>query len=52
MSQANVTKLSECSEEGRSLPKFIVREFESFLRCGIFAHEFGRVQCVCCQHEK
>jgi hypothetical protein len=44
--------LAERSEEGRNLPKFIVREFESYLRCGIFAHGFGRVQCECCQHEK
>ncbi|MFZ9521647.1 MAG: transposase zinc-binding domain-containing protein, partial [Silvanigrellaceae bacterium] len=28
------------------------REFESYLRCGIYAHGFGRVQCGSCQHEK
>ena len=44
--------LAELSEEGRTLPKFVVREFESYLRCGIFAHGFGRVQCGTCQHEK
>jgi hypothetical protein len=44
--------LAERTEEGRNLPKFIVREFESYLRCGIYAHGFGRVQCGSCQHEK
>ena len=44
--------LAERSEEGRNLPKFIVREFESYLRCGIYAHGFCRVQCGSCQHEK
>ncbi|NBW83669.1 hypothetical protein EBR21_18140 [bacterium] len=44
--------LAERTEESRNLPKFILREFESYLRCGIYAHGFGRVQCGSCQHEK
>jgi len=44
--------LAERTEEGRNLPKSIVREFESYLRCGIYERGFGRVQCGSCQHEK
>ena len=30
-------------QEGRSVPKYIVEEFESYLRCGILAYGFGRL---------
>jgi len=38
------------TEEG--LPAYVVREFESFLRCGFLAHGFLRMKCEACRHEK
>ena len=29
-------------QEGRTVPKFVVKEFEGYLRCGILAHGFAR----------
>ena len=40
------TFLSEREQEGRSVPKYIVEEFESCLRCGILAYGFGRLHCA------
>ena len=40
-----------CAErdiEGRSIPKFVVSEFEAYLRCGILAYGFGRIHCEKC----
>ncbi|MEI7591187.1 MAG: transposase, partial [Deltaproteobacteria bacterium] len=42
------TFLSEREQEGRSVPKYIVEEFESYLRCGILAYGFGRLHCATC----
>lgn len=38
--------------EGRPLPKFVVDEFEAFLRCGIPAFGFLRLKCCSCDNEK
>jgi hypothetical protein len=38
----------ECIEELSSLPKFVVREVDDYLRCGLLEHEFVRVQCTDC----
>ena len=43
---------AEREMEGRTVPKYIAEEFENYLRCGILAYGFGRVQCPQCQHEK
>jgi hypothetical protein len=34
--------------EGREPPRFVWREVEGFLRCGILAHGFARVHCDDC----
>jgi len=35
----------------RVVPRFCVREVESFLRCGILAHGFARVHCDACKKD-
>jgi hypothetical protein len=39
-------------EAGESLPRHVIREFESFLRCGILAHGFLRIRCERCRQER
>ena len=34
------------------LPDFVKKEFDEFLKCGILAHGFLRVQCESCHDEK
>ena len=36
---------------GYPLPDFVIKEFDEYLRCGILAHGFLRVQCTSCHHE-
>jgi hypothetical protein len=47
-----LTFLRDREMEGRTVPKFIVKEFEGYLRCGILAHGFGRLSCVQCQTDR
>ncbi|HVW99070.1 MAG TPA: transposase, partial [Candidatus Babeliaceae bacterium] len=44
--------ISQLEDEGRSLPAYVKKEFEEYLRCGILQHGFLRVQCGTCKHEK
>jgi hypothetical protein len=37
---------------GRGLPRFVVNEVESFLKCGILAHGFIRVACDGCRESR
>lgn len=37
---------------GKRLPKHVSEEFEAFLKCGILAHGFLRLQCEDCKLEK
>ena len=37
---------------GGTLPWFVRREFDSFLRCGILAHGFCRLYCVDCRRDR
>ena len=46
------TFLRDREEEGRFVPRHVVREFESFLKCGVLAHGFMRLKCDSCEHEK
>lgn len=34
------------------MPDFVKDEFEAFLECGILAHDFKRLRCSECAHEK
>ncbi len=36
----------------QGLPEFVRKEFDEFLKCGVLAHGFPRVQCTSCKHEK
>jgi ribosomal protein S27AE len=39
-------------QEGRTVPKFVVKEFEGYLRCGILAHGFARLHCGQCKVDR
>jgi len=43
--------IQEVEQSGGYLPKFVRREFEDFLKCGLLEHSFLRVKCDGCQHE-
>ena len=45
------TFLAEIEQDGSGLPRFVVAEFERYLRCGILANGFARVRCVTCGDE-
>ena len=40
------------NEQEKNLPNFVKKEFEEFLKCGLLAHGFLRLQCQSCQQEK
>lgn len=42
----------KCEESGHQVPKFIKREFESFLRCGVLSYGFARVYCQSCKYDR
>ena len=42
----------QSDSERAALPKYVVKEFEEYLKCGILAHGFLRVKCESCEHEK
>ena len=43
--------MAHCRAAGESIPKFVQKEFEEFLRCGILAHGFARVYCEECHFD-
>ncbi len=45
------TLLSEASEVGRGLPRYVERDFARYLECGVLAHGFARVRCESCKDE-
>ena len=45
-------RAAEASDDGRSLPPFIEREFREFLTHGILARGFVRVRCEGCALER
>ena len=47
------TFLAETEErnDGSGLPRFVIAEFERYLRCGILAYGFARVRCARCGDE-
>jgi len=42
----------ELGIQGKYLPKFIIKEFEEYLKCGRLEHGFLRVRCESCHNEK
>ena len=43
---------SEREAEERPLPRYIEKEFEAYIRCGVLGHGFVRLKCNGCTHEK
>ena len=37
--------------DGRGLPRYVDRELDEYLRCGILAHGFARLRCSACNDE-
>jgi len=46
------TFVAEREAEGRPLPKYVLEEFEAYLKCGIPAYGFLRLECETCNQEK
>ncbi len=44
--------IREREEEGRSLPSYVIKEFEAYLKCGIQVYGFLRLRCEGCHREK
>lgn len=40
------------ASQGKSLPRYVIDEFEDYLKCGRLEHGFLRVRCERCHHEK
>ncbi|WP_147441770.1 transposase zinc-binding domain-containing protein [Corallococcus exercitus] len=45
------TLLAEASDVGRGLPRYVERDFASYLECGVLVHGFARVRCESCKDE-
>ena len=43
--------LARLEAEGGSLPAFVKREFDDYLKCGLLENGFLRVKCDACSHE-
>ncbi len=43
---------AQLAAQGKTLPAYVVQEFEDYLKCGRLEHGFLRVQCESCHHEK
>ena len=44
--------LRELTDRGRSVPTYVEREFEAYLKCGRLEHGFLRVRCTTCHAER
>ena len=44
------TFLLECADNG-GLPRFVARDFQRYLECGVLAHGFSRLVCAGCKEE-
>lgn len=40
------------AQQGKSLPRHVIQEFDAFLQCGRLENGFLRVVCDGCKHEK
>ena len=40
------------AEGGRPLPRYVVRDFEAYVRCGVLACGFMRARCPTCGHDR
>ncbi len=44
--------LEQLANQGKSLPRYVQREFEEYLKCGRLEHGFLRVKCEDCHSER
>jgi ribosomal protein S27E len=44
--------LAALHDRGRSVPTYVEREFESYLKCGRLEHGFLRIRCTTCHAER
>lgn len=42
----------KCEESDHPVPKFVKREFEAFLRCGVLSFGFARIYCRSCNYDR
>jgi hypothetical protein len=49
--QELATFINDRQEEGRPVPNYVIEEFDEYLKCGILAHGFLRLQCGLCHKE-
>ena len=45
-------QMAEMDPSRKRLPEYVKREFYEYLRCGILANGFLRLQCTECRHER
>ena len=45
-------QMAETDPNRKGLPEYVKREFYEYLRCGILANGFLRLQCTSCRHER
>ena len=45
-------QMVEMDPHRKGLPEYVKREFYEYLRCGILANGFLRLQCTTCKHER
>jgi hypothetical protein len=45
-------RMAEADPNRKALPEYVKREFFEYLRCGILANGFLRLQCTSCKHER
>lgn len=51
--QANLASfMATMANQERPLPRYVIEEFEGFLRCGILANGFARVHCCGCGYDR
>jgi len=43
---------AELAIHGKTLPKYVTKEFDEYLKCGRLEHGFLRVKCESCHEEK
>ncbi len=46
------TFVAEVEQSGRTLPQFVVREFEKLIDCGILSRGFVRSRCAACGYDR
>lgn len=50
--QTHWDEFRERAEEGGGLPKFVTKEVDEYLSCGILEHSFLRLACLACGYER